>query len=211
MHVDFDPIKVEWSAFAHSSPELAVVQYGGSYSIFRGQPYQRGAGIGSILRSFLRHLVPIGKEIGGAIGRQGLESGNRVLSNVLEGKNLKESLVTEGKAGLKNLLEKAANNLATQRGQGGFDFKRYNNNGNKIGGPATTKGIGKMGKSAAAAAAAAAPQKGINRLRSSVGPPQFLPAPPTKTKRRRKTTATSKKRKPAAKVKHLRVDSLGTY
>ncbi|KAL3110856.1 hypothetical protein niasHT_014793 [Heterodera trifolii] len=74
--------------------------------------------------SLLRYLMPIGKEIGTAIGRQGLESGNRVLSNVLEDRDLKESLVSEGKTGLKNLLEKAANNINAQKGQG-FDFKRY--------------------------------------------------------------------------------------
>lgn len=191
MHVDFDPLKVEWSSFAKTSPEL-VVQYGG-YNVFKGMPYQRGAGIGSVLRSFLRYLVPIGKEIGGAIGRQGLQSGNRVLSNVLEGKDLKESLVSEGKAGLKNLLEKAAHNLNSQKGQG-FDFKRYN----KIDGPTTAKGIGKIGKTVGL-------PKGINRLRSSVGPPNFLPAPVTK---RRKSTPAKRK---SSKPKRQRVDRLGTY
>ncbi|KAL3072094.1 hypothetical protein niasHT_036321 [Heterodera trifolii] len=113
---------LEWSALTQISPEI-VVQYGG-YNVFRGVPYQRGSGIGSVFRSLLRYLMPIGKEIGTAIGRQGLESGNRVLSNVLEGRDLKESIVSEGKSGLKNLLEKAANNINAQKGQG-FDFKRY--------------------------------------------------------------------------------------
>ncbi|KAL3096342.1 hypothetical protein niasHS_005010 [Heterodera schachtii] len=125
--------KVEWSTFpfqnSSSSSELVFFnQYGGAgvgtYNIFHGQPYQRGNGIGAVFRSLMRYLVPIGKEIGATIGRQGLESGNRVLSNVLEGKDLKESLISEGKVGLKNLLEKAANNVQTQKGKG-FDFKRY--------------------------------------------------------------------------------------
>lgn len=104
MHVDFDPHQVDWSTFSHE-----FIQYGG-YNIFRGVPYQRGAGIGSVFRSLMRFLLPIGKQIGSSIARQGLESGNRVLTNVLEGKDLKESLVSEGKTGLKNLLETAANN-----------------------------------------------------------------------------------------------------
>ncbi|KAL3099594.1 hypothetical protein niasHS_003049 [Heterodera schachtii] len=125
--------KVEWSTFpfqnSSSSSELVFFnQYGGAgvgtYNIFHGQPFQRGNGIGAVFRSLMRYLVPIGKEIGATIGRQGLESGNRVLSNVLEGKDLKESLISEGKVGLKNLLEKAANNVQTQKGKG-FDFKRY--------------------------------------------------------------------------------------
>ncbi|KAL3126123.1 hypothetical protein niasHT_002249 [Heterodera trifolii] len=102
---------MDWSAFSSE-----CVQFGG-YNIYRGLPYQRGAGVGAVFRSLMRYLLPIGKQIGSAIGRQGMESGNRVLTNVLEGKDLKESLVSESKAGLKNLLEKAANNINTQKGQ----------------------------------------------------------------------------------------------
>uniref|UniRef100_A0A914I6D7 Chromo domain-containing protein n=1 Tax=Globodera rostochiensis TaxID=31243 RepID=A0A914I6D7_GLORO len=80
-----------------ASPEL-LVQFGG-YNVFRGIPYQRGGGVGSVFRSLMRYLLPIGKQIGAAIGRQGLESGNRVLTNVLEGKDIKEALVTESKSG----------------------------------------------------------------------------------------------------------------
>ncbi|KAL3102912.1 hypothetical protein niasHT_022945 [Heterodera trifolii] len=89
MHVDFDPLLVDWSTFSSE-----CVQFGG-YNIYRGLPYQRGAGVGALFRSLMRYLLPIGKQIGSAIGRQGMESGNRVLTNVLEGKDLKESLVSE--------------------------------------------------------------------------------------------------------------------
>lgn len=138
MHVDFDPLKVDWSTSGDGGE--STIQFGGAaYAVFKGYPYQRGGGIGSVLRSFMmRYLIPIGKEIGTAVGRQGLESGSNVLTNVLAGKDLKESLVTEGKAGLKNLLEKAARNVDVQRqkqkGEGGsFDFKRYRkSNINKI-------------------------------------------------------------------------------
>ncbi|KAL3081145.1 hypothetical protein niasHS_012666 [Heterodera schachtii] len=80
---------MDWSAFSSD-----CVQYGG-YNIYRGLPYQRGAGVGAVFRSLMRYLLPIGKQIGSAIGRQGMESGNRVLTNVLEGKDLKDSLVSE--------------------------------------------------------------------------------------------------------------------
>ncbi|KAL3080977.1 hypothetical protein niasHS_012705 [Heterodera schachtii] len=80
---------LDWSAFSSE-----CVQFGG-YNIYRGLPYQRGAGVGAVFRSLMRYLLPIGKQIGSAIGRQGMESGNRVLTNVLEGKDLKESLVSE--------------------------------------------------------------------------------------------------------------------
>jgi hypothetical protein len=155
MHVDFDPLQVDWSAFSSE-----CVQFGG-YNIYRGLPYQRGAGVGAVFRSLMRYLLPIGKQIGSAIGRQGMESGNRVLTNVLEGKDLKESLVSESKVGLKNLLEKAANNINTQKGQG-FDFKRYKKD--------SAPKIGKIGR------------KNINKLQSSFGPPMVVK---TKNKRLR--------------------------
>lgn len=183
MHVDFDPFKVEWSALTQISPEV-VVQYGG-YNVFRGVPYQRGSGIGSVFRSLLRYLIPIGKEIGTAIGRQGLESGNRVLSNVLEGRDLKESLVSEGKTGLKNLLEKAANNINAQKGQG-FDFKRYTKRNDAREG-------GAIGKA----------KKGINKLQSRLGPHDFLPANTPAGRKKKHTKQKS--------VKRLRTDILGTY
>uniref|UniRef100_A0A183BRD7 VP1 n=1 Tax=Globodera pallida TaxID=36090 RepID=A0A183BRD7_GLOPA len=141
MHVDFDPLKVDWSHFAGPINRLDAMVLGmsgggggntassASYPVFTGLPYQRGAGgLGSMFRSFLRILLPIGRQAGAAIGRQGLESGSRVLSQVLEGRDLKDSLVNESKAGLKNLLEKAAENVGRQKGSGSggtFDFKRY--------------------------------------------------------------------------------------
>jgi hypothetical protein len=173
MHVDFDPIKVEWSSLTAGGDE----QLGG-YNIFRGVQYQRGSGLGSVFRSFLRYLVPIGKQIGMAVGHEGLRTGNRVLSNVLEGKDLKETLVNESKAGIKNLLDKAASNMAKQKGQG-FDFKRYRNGD----GPPPSK-LGRLRK------------KDINRMATTVGPPNFMPI---------------KHRKTSKKQKRLRVDALGPY
>ena len=67
MHSDFDPNKVNWLALIHAADDKPH-QYGGSsYTPFVGLPYQRGAGIGSIFRSLLRFLIPIGREAGKAI------------------------------------------------------------------------------------------------------------------------------------------------
>ncbi|KAL3090409.1 hypothetical protein niasHT_028366 [Heterodera trifolii] len=147
--IQYHRILVDWSTLSPSSAEL--VQFGG-FNIFRGVPYQRGAGVGAAFRSLMRYLLPIGKQIGTAIGRQGLESGNRVLTNVLDGKDLKESLVNESKSGLKNLLEKAANNIEAQKGQG-FDFKRYK-----------SEQMPKIGR---------AKHKPINKMHSSISPPML--------------------------------------
>lgn len=130
MHIDFDPDSVNWDQLL-SINTLDFPTYnnqfgGANYPIFRGVPYQRGAGIGSVFKSILRFLVPLGKEAGAAIGRQGLESTSRILSNVLEGKNVREALKDEARSGVKNLLTKAAERVGqTGNGRGkGRNLKR---------------------------------------------------------------------------------------
>jgi len=185
MHIDFDPTHIDWSNLTEQLPDNNNLQWGG-YNVFRGIPYQRGNGLGSVLRSFMRYLIPFGKQIGSVLGKQGLESSNRVISNVLEGKDLKESLVDEGKAGLKNLLQKAADNIDNQKGKG-FDFKRYKN-------IKKNPAIGQMSTEEQDFHL-----KSINKKPySRIGPPNFIPKSSQKT------------RKKSIK-KRIRVDTLGTY
>ena len=68
MHSDFDPNKVNWLASLYDADDKPH-QYGGNVIPFVDLPYQRGASIGSIFRSLLRFLIPIGRETGAAIGR----------------------------------------------------------------------------------------------------------------------------------------------
>lgn len=206
MHEDFDPLSVDWSFFSSLPDPLDIIGGGGAgyaqcgggganYPVFAGMAYQRGAGIGSVLRSLWRILLPIGRQAGAAIGRQGLESGNRVLAGVLDGKDLKETLTTEAKSGLKNLLEKAADSVSKQKGSGSFDFKRYKRrvaDGGEDDGNARGNSIKK-------------------RLHSTMGPSiatassiaNIEPA----SKRKRKTTISSSSSKRGKK----RVDILGPY
>jgi hypothetical protein len=140
MHVDFNPGNINWTNFngvgvddKDDACELMIGHGGGSahYAPFSGMPYQRGAGIGSMFRSIYRFLLPLGRQAAGVISRQGMESGAKVLSSVLDGKELKESLADEGRSGLKSLLDKASQNLTKQQQQGSggnFDFRRYRKN-----------------------------------------------------------------------------------
>jgi hypothetical protein len=192
MHIDFDPHQVDWAFFTALPDSLDVIgQAGGggalmfgsgSYPVFTGMAYQRGAGLGSVLRSLWRSLLPLGRQAGAAIGRQGLESGARVLSGLLDGKELKETLASEGKAGLKNLLNKAADNLGKQQGSGGsFDFKRYK------------KTVGDD-------------DGGIKRgVFSSMGPSIATSATPKPRNKRKSAPTVVKKRK------KIRFDALGPY
>ena len=216
--MELDPVRVNGEVFlagndggggggGMTSPDLLVgagrvcMMSGGGvpagYTVFSGMPYQRGAGVGGVFRALMRFLLPIGRQMGSAIGREGLETGQRVLSSYLNGKDLKESLEHESRAGLSNLLDTAANNLKRRGKDGkpqpkdghGVDFKHYKR------APKATPSRAPSGKS-------------IKRLHSLFGPP-ILPNKALKTasRKKRKTTRTGGKTKRAK----LRVDSLGVY
>lgn len=82
--------------------------YGGAGNQRRiyGRHWQRGAGIGDILRGLWRILFPVLKNIGHSVGREGVSTGERILSKISQGENLKETIKSEGKRGIDNLLEK---------------------------------------------------------------------------------------------------------
>ena len=85
------------------------------YNYFRGSPvYQRGvglqkgAGVGDILKALWRkYLLPAVKQAGLTAGEEGLKTGQRILDKVLQGENLKQAALSEGKKGVDNLLEQA--------------------------------------------------------------------------------------------------------
>jgi len=240
MHTEFDPSKIDWGTFITKQQNIGesrseclngLIQFGtgvggGAYSVFAGLPYQRGAGVGSLFRSLLHYLIPIGREAGLAIGRQGLVTGAKVLNNVLDGGDLKTSLVDESRSGLKQLLDKASNNLSRQSGNGSggsFDFKRYkkliNKDGGAGGGSIGFGGIPKLGMDEAIDRFPINHQKTINKklrrafhkpsrkqFRSIVGPPII---PTTTTSRFKKSSIESPS--PSSNIKRLRVDSLGVY
>ena len=114
MHVIFNPQNLDWTSMINQSSYIENGIQWGSNSYFTGTQFQRGGGIGSVLKSFFRFLLPMGKEVGSALAKQGLESSSRVLSQMVSDGNsnsLQESLTLEGKRGLKKLLNKAADNI----------------------------------------------------------------------------------------------------
>ena len=82
--------------------------------VFRGTPYQRGYGFGSL---FKRFALPVLK----FIGKHALKTGINVGQDVLEKKNLKQSIKDRGKEGLRNAAQDSLNRAGqylTQRGTG---------------------------------------------------------------------------------------------
>lgn len=111
VHVVFDTGSVSLGDF---------VQTGGGYFVGmdpyqrgRGLSRQRGAGVGAILRSLWRTLLPVLKGVGSTVKQEGLATGARILSNLAEGAPLKDTLVNESQTGITNLTGKLK-----QRGAG---------------------------------------------------------------------------------------------
>ena len=78
---------------------------------FHGMPYQRGGGLGSLFRSIFRAILPVAKTAGRAIGKRALKAGAEMASDLVAGKNFKQSLTHRGKAAASDLLSQAADGL----------------------------------------------------------------------------------------------------
>ena len=85
-------------------------QLGGSIIGFRGDPYQRGRGLGGFLGRLFRGLLPIAKSAAKAIGKEALKTGVGVAGDVLNNRaDLETSVRSHGKAALGTLVDKAKN------------------------------------------------------------------------------------------------------
>lgn len=99
VHVIFDPSTVSLeNLFSQEGGSLYSVQLG--YGYFRGNIYQRGAGFGNLFQSLWRFIVPLARQAGQSlaplakeavreIGKEGLSTASRVLSNISCRKSLK--------------------------------------------------------------------------------------------------------------------------
>ena len=82
--------------------EPTVEQLGGSaFPVYRGLPYQRGEGLGSVFKSVLRFLLPIGK----AVGKEALNAGLGVAADALQGEDIKKAARKRGAQALRNTAE----------------------------------------------------------------------------------------------------------
>ena len=77
--------------------------------IFYGANYQRGYGLGALLRPAFRFALPLFKKGAIALGKQVLASGLEVGRDILAGKNVKASLKKHAKKAGRTLLKKGIN------------------------------------------------------------------------------------------------------
>jgi hypothetical protein len=128
VHIRFDPGEVRYEEF---------VQIGEGFSTdtleyFRGPMFQRGYGtmqsgngVGDALRGLWRFFLPLIRKVGVAAAGEALNTGQRVLEQVKEGKPLKNTVIEEGKRGMDTVLEQGG--FPKQFGTGRMAIKRNRN------------------------------------------------------------------------------------
>jgi hypothetical protein len=113
MRVVFDPeSQLIWQQYYTTQAKQA----GHGLPGFQGVQYQRGNGLGALFKGLFRMIFPIAKTVGKAVGRQALITGTDVVADVLGGRPFEEAVKAQGKAGLKNLVNKAQNHLQSGGG-----------------------------------------------------------------------------------------------
>ena len=122
VHIPFDTRTVTYddhffqigSGFTNEDELLKELTYFRGGSPFqRGYGRQTGAGIGDVLRGIWRFLLPVIRRAGTTVGREALSTGERILDKIAEGENVKESVITEGKKGIDNLIEKGRKQIGS--------------------------------------------------------------------------------------------------
>ena len=91
-------------------------QRGGSLPGFRGGRMQRGYGIGGIFRSLARFAIPLFKQGARTVGKRALQAATEVGQDVLEGRNVSESMKARGNQSFTDVSNKAVKTL-TGRGR----------------------------------------------------------------------------------------------
>ena len=125
VHVKFDPNSVSINDV--DLQQQQQIGYGSiDYNYFHGgKPFQRGfgyyqngSGISDILRHLWRTFMPVLKTTGKAIGKEALHTGSRVLEDIAQGTDVKESLAKEALKGVENVIDKSATFRRRQQGSG---------------------------------------------------------------------------------------------
>jgi hypothetical protein len=71
--------------------------------------------MGDVLRGIWRYLKPMAK----SVGKEAAFAGSRILGNIAQGADLKETVKQEGTEGVKRVLDKASRKLQRGSGVGG--------------------------------------------------------------------------------------------
>ena len=104
-------------------------QTGGS-DIYVGNRFQRGAGFGSFLRGLARAVFPVARTVAKSVGKDLLRTGINVGSDLLAGRDARETLKEHGKKAGVKLLHKGAAALHKTPARGHKHKRRPQSGGN---------------------------------------------------------------------------------
>ena len=129
VHVKFDPSSIPYNNFQVGYGVGDLSYYKGLSTYQRGYGYQRGAGLGNILKGIWRFLLPVlkspaVKELGNTLGKEAVNSGSRILTKVLDGESLKSAALEEGKSAAEIMLEKGLDKIRQRQTGTGLPIKR---------------------------------------------------------------------------------------
>ena len=96
-------------------------QCGHGMPVFYGARMQRGHGLGSIFSGLFRSIFPMLKRVAPVIGKEALQTGIDIVSDVAVGQTLKESVKSRVSDALK---EDISSFIPTENTQSGSGFRR---------------------------------------------------------------------------------------
>jgi hypothetical protein len=102
-HVFIDPNSLNWLGLVAAQEGRGPALTSQQQRYFQGIKYQRGSGV---LGAIGRFLLPIAKNIVSTVGEEGLAAGTKALSDISQGKSVKEALMEHSKQGLANISGK---------------------------------------------------------------------------------------------------------
>lgn len=92
--------------------------------VYRGANHQRGHGIGSFLGGLFRSVLPLLARGAKAVGKEALNAGVGLLSDVVSARDLDESIKTRFKTATSNLKRKADSKMDSVMSGSGYKIKR---------------------------------------------------------------------------------------
>jgi hypothetical protein len=110
MRVVFSPPSQKvWESYFRTR----AIQYGHGTELgtFRGRQFQRGHGLGNILGSLFKKILPAATKVGKTVGKELLKTSAHVASDALAGRDLVESLEQRSKQGASKLLTKGLKHI----------------------------------------------------------------------------------------------------
>lgn len=93
--------------------------------IYKGVAHQRGHGIGSFLGGLFRSVLPLLSSGTKAIGKEALNAGVGLLSDMVNSKPLKDSIPNRFKEATSNLKRKADSKIETVMMGSGYKSKKH--------------------------------------------------------------------------------------